>query len=108
MFTAAGKRKGTETTAQGDLEQVKGVGAWSTNQPGCDIGEERIIMGQRGAVTYTVAKPFVTGTPFELIDSNGLPIGKKQAYGEEYNAIKGPVPIRNNLTSVLAYSFSDR
>lgn len=107
-FTAASKRDGSATGAQGDLETVKGVPAWATNAPGVDLGDERILMGVRGTLSYTVAKPFVTGEPFEAVDSNGKPTGQKQAYGEEYSAIKVPSPVRNRFTSVLAYSASGR
>lgn len=107
-FEGDSKRNGTDTTAQGDLETIKGIPAFSTNAPGVHLGDERAIIGERGVLTYTVAKPFVTGEPFEAVDSNGRAIGKKQAYGEEYSAIKVPTPIRNRLTSVLAYSFTGR
>lgn len=108
MFAASLKRNGTDTTNQGDLEAIKSLPAWSTNAPGTDLGDERIIIGLRNTLTYTIAKPFVTGTPFEAVDSNGKAIGKKQAYGEEYSVIKVPTAIRNRLTSVLSYSFSGR
>lgn len=107
-FEADSKRNGTDTDAMGDLQAVKGVPAFSSNAPGVDMGDERAILGQRGTLTYTVAKPFVTGQPFEAVDGNGFAIGKKQAYGEEYSAIKVPTPIRNRLTSVIAYSASGR
>lgn len=108
MFAASLKRDGSDTTAQGDLDRVKGVPAWGTNQPGINLGDERIIVGQRGLLGYVIAKPYVLGEPFEAVDSNGKAIGKKQAYGEEYSAIKVPTPIRNRMTSVIAYSFTGR
>ena len=108
QFAAQSKRDGTDTTNQGDLSGIKGVPAWGTNAPGIDLGDERIIIGQRGATTYTVAKPFMTGTPFEAVDSNGRPTGQKVAYGEEYSAIHTPLPLRNRMTSVIAYSADNR
>lgn len=107
-FEAQSKRNGTDTNNDGDLEMIKNIPSFSTNAPGIDMGDERAIIGQRGTLTYTIAKPFVTGQPFEAVDSTGRPIGKKQAYGEEYSAIKVPTPIRHRLTSVLAYSFTGR
>jgi len=108
QFYTSNKKAGTDQTAAGDLETIKNIPAWATNAPNVDLGDERIIMGQRGTTTYTVAKPFQTGMPFEAVDSNGVPTGQKQAYGEEYSAIKTPTPIRNRLTSVLAFSFTGR
>lgn len=108
QFTESGKKNGTDTTMQGDLMAIKGVPAWATNAPSTDLGNERIIMGERGVLTYTIAKPFETSAPFEVVDATGKPTGQKQAYGEEYSAIKVPNPIRNRLTSVIAYSASTR
>ena len=108
MFAASLKRDGTDTDPMGDLEKVKGIPTWGTNAPAIDLGDERIVMGQRGTMTYTIAKPFVTGTPFEAVDTNGRPTGQKVAYGEEYSAIKVPVPVRNRMTSVIAYSGAAR
>lgn len=102
------KRNGTDNTTDGDLMKVKGIAAYGTNAPGIDLGDQRIVIGQRGTLTYTVAKPFSLGEPFEAVGTSGKPIGKKQAYGEEYNAIKAPTPIRNRLASVLVYSFGNR
>ena len=108
-FEAQAKRNGSDTNNDGDLEMVKGIPAFKTNAPSVDLGDERIIMGIRGTLSYTIAKPFMTGQPFEAVDATtGKPIGKKQAYGEEYSAIKVPTPIRNRLTSVIAYSASSR
>lgn len=108
QFSALNKRDGANTNAMGDLERVKGINTWGTNAPGIDLGDERIIMGQRGLQTYTIVKPFMTGVPFEAVDSSGLPTGQKVAYGEEYSSNKVPTPIRNRLTSVIAYDFSAR
>lgn len=109
QFALQNKRDGTDTGSDGDLVRVKGLPTYGTNAPGVDLGDERILIGQRGQLGYVVSKPFVTGQPFEAIDqATGAPIGKKQAYGEEYSAIKVPTPVANRMTSVLAYSFTNR
>jgi hypothetical protein len=108
QFTEIGQRQDAGVSAQGDLVSVKGIPAFGTNAPGIDLGDERIIIGQRGLCGYNIAKPFAFGVPFEAVGANGKPIGKKQAYGEEYSAIKVPTPVRDRLTSVLVYSFTGR
>ncbi|AUH51231.1 hypothetical protein CXB49_10620 [Chromobacterium sp. ATCC 53434] len=108
QFVASQKRNGSDTNAQGDLEAIKDIPAYGTNAPGVDLGDERILMGQRNVLGYTIAKPFVTGEPFELTGPDGHPIGKKAAYGEEYNAIAVPRPVRNRFTSVIVYSSTAR
>lgn len=108
-FVASMKRNGADTSATGDLETIKGVPAFGTNQPGIDLGDERILMGPRNLLAYTISKPFaVEGQPFEVVDANGKAVGKKQVYGEEYNAIHVPTQVRQYMTSVLAYSASNR
>lgn len=108
QFVASMKRNGSDTNVQGDLAAIKDIPAYGTNAPGVDLGDERIIMGQRNVLGYTIAKPFVTGEPFELTGPDGHPIGKKAAYGEEYNAIAVPRPVRNRFTSVIVYSSTAR
>lgn len=107
-FEVDSKRNGTDTNMTGDLETVKGIGSFKTNAPGVDLGDERILMGQQGTCTYTIAKPFMTGQPFEAVDAGGNATGQKQAYGEEYSAIKVPSPIADRMISVIAFSFTNR
>lgn len=109
QFEQQGARSGTSTDNQGTLGPVKGMPSWGTDEPGVDLGEERIMLGERGTMSYTVVKPFQTGTPFERVDpTTGQPTGQKQAYGEEYSAIHVPKTIRNRLTSVIAYDSDAR
>lgn len=109
QFSVSNHKNGTDLDNLGDLQQIKAVPAWSTNSAALtDMGDERIIIGQRGVAGYVIAKPFEIGSPFEVHDSNGYPTGQKQAYGEEFSVIKVPVPMRNRFTSVLAYSAAGR
>lgn len=108
MFASERKRSGSDTNGMGDLETIKSIATYGTNAPGIDLGAERILMGVRGSTTYTLVKPYVIGQPFEMTNSLGQPIGKRQAYGEEYAAIHTPAPIRNRYTSVIAYSVTAR
>ena len=108
QFEEANQKEGANLDSMGDLARVKGVNAWKSDAPSVDLGDERILMGQRGTTSYTIAKPFVTGQPFEAVDANGKATGQKQAYGEEYSAIKTPAPIRNRFTSVIVYSAAGR
>ncbi|WP_114153004.1 phage protease [Chromobacterium haemolyticum] len=108
QFVASLKRNGSDTNSAGDLAAIKDIPSFGTNAPGVDLGDERIIMGQRNVLGYVVAKPFVTGEPFELTGADGRPVGKKAAYGEEYNAIAVPRPVRNRFTSVIVYSATAR
>lgn len=106
-FSANFRRDGSNTNAMGDLAEIKGIPVWGTNVD-ADLGDERLILGQRGTVKYRIARPFTIGAPFEIFNSSGKPVGKKGAYGEEYSSICVPTPLRNRVTSVLAYSATGR
>ncbi|MBU2979013.1 phage protease [Alteromonas sp. C1M14] len=109
QFVVSLKRDGADTTGMGDLEKVKGLPAWGTNAPGIDLGDERILMGERGTSNYVVAKAFAIGEMQEGRDpTTGELNGTKEAYGEEYNAIHTPKPLANRYTSVLVYSATNR
>lgn len=108
QFAAEMMRAGANLTGSGDLATIKGIGAYGTNAPGIDLADDRILMGARGTLSYVVVRPFATGTPFEAVDSNGLPTGERIAYGEEYNAIHVPSPLQARLTSVIVYDSDAR
>lgn len=104
QFSEASSRADSSISAQGNLQPVKGIPGWATDAPGIDLGDERMLLGQRANFWYTIAKTFQTGVPYELFDSNGMALGKKGAYGEEYSSLHIPKPLRSRFTSILAYS----
>lgn len=106
QFSANNARADSGITADGTLQPIKGVPGWSTDAPGLDLGDERMIIGQRANFWYTIAKAFQTGAPFELFDAQGRPLGKRGAYGEEYSSLHIPEPLRGRNTSLLVYSVS--
>jgi len=108
QFAAEMMRAGANLTGSGDLATIKGISAFGTNAPGIDLADDRILMGARGTLSYVVVRPFATGTPFEAVDSNGLPTGERIAYGEEYNALQVPEPLQARLTSVIVYDSDAR
>ncbi|HPE71597.1 MAG TPA: hypothetical protein PK018_05385 [Candidatus Competibacter sp.] len=107
-FVYSQQRSGSGLTTTGDLESIKAIPAFSTNAPGVDLGDERILIGAVGTATYAVAKPFETGRPFEALGSNMQPIGEQIAYGEEYSAVHIPTALAGRLTSVIAYDSDAR
>ena len=108
QFVSSQARAGSELTAAGDLQSIKSIPTYSTNAPNVDLGDDRILMGATGTLTYAVAKPFETGQPFDAFNSNRLPTGEKIAYGEEFSAVHIPVALRGRLTSVIVYDSDAR
>lgn len=107
-FITDSGRKGTDTNFEGDLEKVKGIQTFGTDAPGIDLGDDRIHIGQRNTTTYTVIKPFQTGKAFEAVNELGQPTGEQVAYGEEYNSIYTPKPIRNRSTGIVLFDSTSR
>ena len=108
QFAVWQHRNGTATTLEGDLDAIKSLPAFDTNAPGSDLGDQRILIGQRGLTSYNIAKPFEFGAPFEATDDRGRPIGQKVSYGTEFSAIHTPAAICNRYTSVLVYDSTKR
>lgn len=108
-FEEARGRADVSINAMGDLGPVKGVPTWSSNAPNLDLGDSRILLSQRGLLRYRISKAFALGAPFEMIDpASGKPIGKKQAYGEEFSSAHIPAPLDGYSTSVLVWSTAAR
>lgn len=108
QFAASNKRDGTNTNLQGDLVAVKGLPVFGTNAPNIDLGDERILMGVSGTMSYVVGKPWTMSEVIQGRDANGDLNGTKEAYGQEFNCIKCPAPVKNRFTSVLYYSVGSR
>lgn len=107
QFSEASSRADASIDGQGNLQPVKGIPGWATDAPGIDLGDERMLIGQRANFWYTIAKTFQTGVPYEIFDSNGKALGKRGAYGEEYSSLHIPKPLRGRFTSILAYSVTN-
>lgn len=107
-FTVSAKRDGSDTNSEGDLEKIKSIAAYSSDQPGIHLGDERIIMGQKGALSYVVVKPFTLSEIQEGRDENGVLNDTKECYGTEMNAIRCPLPLRNRFKSIILYSATNR
>ncbi len=109
QFEAAAARADASITSTGDLGIIKGLPSWQTNAPKLDMGEHRILISKRGLMRYRIAKAFALGAPFEQVDpATGRPVGKKQAYGEEFSTLHVPTPHSGHSTSVLVFSSAAR
>ena len=101
-FSEQDKRRATELDLLGCVVTVKGMKCYSTNAPGVNFKDERLLIGQRETCSYIISKPWATTPPFEAVGANRRPTGEKLGYGEEYSAILVPTPIRSRLTSILS------
>ncbi len=109
QFEASAARADASITETGDLGRIKGLPSWRTNAPNLDMGEGRILISQRGLLRYRVSKTFALGAPFEVTDpATGRPVGKRQAYGEEFSSAHVPEELDGYSTSLSVYSATAR
>ena len=107
-FSEQDKRRATELDLLGCVVTIKGMRCISTNAPGVNFKDNRLLIGQRETCSYVIAKPWATTPIFEAQGPNGRPTGEKLGYGEEYNAIIVPTPIRSRLTSIIVFDSDAR
>lgn len=107
-FVANFKRNGTDLTADGNLGAVKGVANFKSYAPGLAMGDQRVILGERGITRYRMMKPWQMGQLENQKDANGRFTGKKEAYGDQFVALHTPVPLKAALTSIVLYSATGR
>jgi len=107
-FTANASRPGTGLSADGSVGTVKGIPAFNTRAPGLNTGDLRIVVGERGNTRFRMMKPFSMNDLSEARDSNGLFVGAKENYGEQFVVCMTPTQRKNANTSLVLYSATAR
>jgi hypothetical protein len=107
-FVESLARAGTDLTSTGNLGRVKDVPNFRTTAPGLHMGDQRIIIGERGVSRYRMMKPWAMGQLENQKDSNGRFTGKKEAYGDQFVLLHTPTQLKAALTSVVLYSATTR
>lgn len=107
-FVANFKRNGTDLTGEGNLGQVKGVANFKSYAPGLAMGDQRILLGERGVTRWRMMKPWRFGQLENQRDVNGRFTGKKEAYGDQFIVLHTPTPLKRAMTSVVLYSATAR
>jgi hypothetical protein len=107
-FIESGARNGTALDAEGNLGPVKGVPNFRTTAPGLYMGDQRIIIGERGTTRFRMMKPWAMGQLQDQKDANGRFTGKKEAYGDQFVVIHTPTQLKDSYTSLVLYSGAAR
>lgn len=108
QFSANFSRPGTDLTADGTLGRVKGVPNFNTTAPGLNMGDERIVIGERGNTRFRMMKPWSMGQMQDQRDANGRFTGKKEAYGDQFVVLHTPTPLKAATTGILLYAAGAR
>lgn len=108
QFGANFKRQGTDLMADGNLGRIKDVPSFRSYAPGLAIGDQRVVIGERGTVRFRMLKPWTLGELENQKDSNGRFTGKKEAYGDQFIVVHTPTQLKGALTSMVVYSGAAR
>lgn len=107
-FQANASRPGYGLSPDGSVGIIKGIPAFNTKAPGLDIGDTRIVIGERGNTRFRMLRGFQMKPIEEARNSAGLFIGAGESYGEQYIACHTPTMRKNATTSLVLYSVSAR
>ena len=108
QFGANSRRNGTDLAADGNLGRVKDVPNFKTAAPGLWMGDQRVVIGERGQTRLRMTKPWALGDLENQRDVNGRFTGKKEAYGDQFVVLHTPTQLKRAYTSVVLYSASAR
>lgn len=108
QFGANSKRNGTDLSADGNLGRVKDVPNFKTSAPGLHMGDQRVVIGERGVTRMRMMKAWSMGELENQRDANGRYTGKKEAYGDQFMVLHTPTPLKRAYTSLVLYSNSGR
>lgn len=107
-FVESLSRVGTDLQANGNLGRIKDVPNFRTTAPGLYMGDQRVVIGERGVTRWRMMKPWSMNALENQRDSNGRFTGKKEAYGDQFVVLHTPVQLKAAYTSIVLYSSSAR
>lgn len=107
-FVESLTRMGTDLQANGNLGRIKDVAQFRTTAPGLAMGDQRMIIGERGQTRYRMMKPWAMGKLENQKDANGRFTGKKEAYGDQFIVLHTPTQLKAAYTSMVLYSSAAR
>lgn len=108
QFGANSARPGTDLSMNGNLGRVKDVPNFKARAPGLWMGDQRVIIGERGQTRFRMAKPWQLGELENQKDSDGRFTGKKEAYGDQFIVCHTPTQLKRAYTSIVLYSATGR
>lgn len=108
QFGANNKRNGTDLQGDGNLGRVKDVPNFRTTAPGLNMGDVRVVIGERANTRFRMMKPWSMSDLENQKDSNGRFTGKKEAYGDQFIVLHTPTPLKGALTSMVLYGAAGR
>jgi len=107
-FVESYARNATDLAANGDLGRIKDVPTFRVAAPGIALGDQRIIMGERGSTKFRISKAWSMNQLENQRDNTGAFTGEKASYGDQFVILKTPDPLKRAYTSVVFFSTTGR
>lgn len=107
-FTANGSRTATGLSTDGSVGQVKGLPIFNSTAPGIQLGDTRILLGERGNSRFRMVKPWSMNPLEQARNSAGAYIDAQDGFGTQWVVSHTPAQLKNSLTSVIVYSATGR
>lgn len=108
QFAAINDRGNTSVSGAGDLGSIRSVPNFKSFAPGLQLGDTRVLIGERGNTRFRMAKPWQMGELQDQKDVNGRFTGKKEAYGDQFIFLHTPSQLKGCYSSVVLYSATGR
>ena len=108
QFAAINDRGQTSVSGAGDLGSIRSVPNFKSFAPGLQLGDTRVLIGERGNTRFRMAKPWQMGELQDQKDVNGRFTGKKEAYGDQFIFLHTPSQLKGCYSSVVLYSAAGR
>ena len=108
QFAAINDRGQTSVSGAGDLGSIRSVPNFKSFAPGLQLGDTRVLIGERGNTRFRMAKPWQMGELQDQKDVNGRFTGKKEAYGNQFIFLHTPSQLKGCYSSVVLYSATGR
>lgn len=107
-FQANAKREGTSLTADGSVGMTKGMPTFNPTAPGLVMGDNRILVGERGNTRFRMVKAFAMNPPEQVRNAQGLFTDQQEGFGTQYVISHTPKQLKNALSSVIVYGSAGR
>lgn len=107
-FRANSSRVATGLAADGSLGFTKGIPTFNPTAPGLVMGDNRIIVGERGNTRFRMVKAFSMNEPQPARNAAGLFTDQQEGYGTQFIVSHTPTQLKNSLTSIIVYSATGR
>jgi len=108
QFGANNQRNGSDLALNGNLGRVKDVPNFKTAVSGLDMGDQRVVIGERGQTRFRMAKAWSMGELQDQQDASGRFTGKKEAYGDQWIFLHTPTQLKAAYTSIVLFGGAAR